>query len=117
MSEHKFDIIIGAIKELHQMTRAIHDRQEETDAKLEALTMDVHKLHGEVTSLKQDVSVLKVDVSVLKEDIAILKDDVQVLKEDVAVIKKTMATKDDLSYFDMKIGKHDRDIFNIKHQV
>ncbi|WP_203246306.1 hypothetical protein [Sporosarcina beigongshangi] len=35
-----------------QLTRAIFDRQEETDAKLENLTMDVHKLHGEVAEIK-----------------------------------------------------------------
>lgn len=40
-------------KELNQMVRVIHDRQEETDAKLESLTLDVHKVHGELSSLKQ----------------------------------------------------------------
>ena len=39
--------------ELYQLTRAIYDRQEETDARLEALTMDVHKATGDITSLKQ----------------------------------------------------------------
>lgn len=37
-----------------QMIRAIYDRQEETDARQEALTMDVHKLHGEVASIKEE---------------------------------------------------------------
>lgn len=37
-----------------QLTRAIFDRQEETDAKLEALTMDVHKMRGEITSVKEE---------------------------------------------------------------
>lgn len=37
-----------------QMIRAIYDRQEETDARQEALTMDVHRLHGEVTSIKEE---------------------------------------------------------------
>ena len=37
-----------------QMIRAIYDRQEETDARQEALTMDVHKLHGEVTAIKEE---------------------------------------------------------------
>ncbi|SDZ31106.1 hypothetical protein SAMN05421736_109146 [Evansella caseinilytica] len=39
--------------ELNHMVRAIHDRQEETDAKLEALTMDTHKVRGELSSQKQ----------------------------------------------------------------
>ena len=40
------------LNENTQLTRAIFDRQEETDAKLESLTMDVHKLHGEVADIK-----------------------------------------------------------------
>ena len=39
--------------ELHQLVRAINDRQEETDARLESLSMDGHKVTGEVTSLRQ----------------------------------------------------------------
>jgi len=40
------------LKETNEIVRAIKHRQEETDAKLDALSMDVHKLHGEVSSLK-----------------------------------------------------------------
>jgi septal ring factor EnvC (AmiA/AmiB activator) len=35
-------------KELYHLSSAIRDRQEETDAKLEALAMDVNRLHGKV---------------------------------------------------------------------
>lgn len=38
--------------ETNAIVRAIRDRQDETDAKLDALSMDVHKLHGELTSVK-----------------------------------------------------------------
>jgi peptidoglycan hydrolase CwlO-like protein len=50
----KLDLILKGIKELQQITRAIYDRQEETDAKLEALASDVHKLHGEITAIRQE---------------------------------------------------------------
>lgn len=40
------------LQETNEIVRAIRDRQEETDAKLDALSMDVHKLHGEVASIK-----------------------------------------------------------------
>jgi septal ring factor EnvC (AmiA/AmiB activator) len=40
------------LNETNEIVRAIRHRQEETDAKLDALSMDVHKLHGEVLSLK-----------------------------------------------------------------
>ncbi|AZS18479.1 hypothetical protein EI981_26395 [Paenibacillus lutimineralis] len=41
------------LSETNAIVRAIRDRQEETDAKLDALSMDVHKLHGELTHLKE----------------------------------------------------------------
>lgn len=40
------------ISETNSIARAIRDRQEETDAKLDALSMDVHQLHGELSSIK-----------------------------------------------------------------
>lgn len=42
-------------KELNEIVRAIHDRQEETDAKLEALTMDVHRLRADVKRIEQQL--------------------------------------------------------------
>ncbi|MDP4098794.1 hypothetical protein OIN60_18860 [Paenibacillus sp. P96] len=38
----------GRQTELYQISLAIRDRQEETDAKLEAMVMDVHQLHGKI---------------------------------------------------------------------
>ncbi len=45
-------------KELHLITRAIRDRQEETDAKLESLSMDVHQLHGKVEQNSEKLNFL-----------------------------------------------------------
>lgn len=42
------------LNETNAIVRAIRDRQEETDAKLDALSIDVHKLHGEIASIKED---------------------------------------------------------------
>lgn len=39
-------------KELREIVDAIRHRQEETDAKLDSLSMDVHKIHGELSSIK-----------------------------------------------------------------
>ncbi|MNP83219.1 hypothetical protein D3C76_1821030 [compost metagenome] len=41
------------LSETNSIVRAIRDRQEESDAKLDALSMDVHKQHGELSSLKE----------------------------------------------------------------
>jgi chromosome segregation ATPase len=110
------ELLLTSIKELQQLTRAILDRQDETDAKLEALAMDVHYIKGEVTAMKQDIAELKQDVAVLKQDVAVLKQDVAVLKQDVAVLKQDVAVlkqdvavlKQDVS--DLKLGqqRHER---------
>ncbi|USB32863.1 hypothetical protein [Paenibacillus sp. YPG26] len=41
------------LSETNEIVKAIRDRQEETDAKLDALSMDVNKLHGQFTRLKE----------------------------------------------------------------
>ncbi|EJL45902.1 hypothetical protein P4U99_15085 [Brevibacillus agri] len=81
MSEEKIDQLLEGMNELRLVTRAILDRQDETDAKLEALTMEVHQLKGEVAELKHDVAVLKQDVAELKQDVALLKQDMADVKD------------------------------------
>jgi len=81
MSMDKLDLLLEGMNELRQVTRAILDRQDETDAKLEALTMEVHQLKGEVAELKRDVAELKQEVTELKQDVAVLKQDVADLKD------------------------------------
>lgn len=41
-------------KELYQLVSAVRHRQELGDAKLESISMDVHKLHGELASLREE---------------------------------------------------------------
>ncbi|MBW7651824.1 hypothetical protein [Anoxybacillus sp. ST4] len=50
-------------KELYDLMNALLHRQDETDAKLEALTMDVHHMRGEMAAMKQEIHALheKVD--------------------------------------------------------
>lgn len=49
-------IIKTQLDENIQLTRAIFDRQEETDARLESMSMDFHKMHGDVTSVKEQLA-------------------------------------------------------------
>lgn len=81
------DIMKPQLQENTEITKAIHHRQEETDARLESLSMDVAKAYGEISAVKESVN----------------------------VIEKNMATKEDLEFYDMKISKHEREIFKIKH--
>jgi predicted nuclease with TOPRIM domain len=49
----------SGLKELNELMTALLYRQDETDAKLEALAMDVHNIHGEIASLKQGLHKLE----------------------------------------------------------
>lgn len=59
MSNEKLDILIEGMNELRSVAHALMDRQDELDAKMEALTLDVHQLKADVAELKQDVAELK----------------------------------------------------------
>ena len=50
--EQRLDNLDAGLKELFQLTKAIIHRQEMTDAKLEALTLDVHKIYGMMVSFQ-----------------------------------------------------------------
>ncbi|WP_134698587.1 hypothetical protein [Ammoniphilus sp. YIM 78166] len=52
----KLDLILDQLKELTQMVSAVRHRQEEMDAKLEALTLDSAKIHGEVVAIKENMT-------------------------------------------------------------
>lgn len=43
------------LSETNEIVRAIRDRQEETDAKIESMDMEIHKLHGSVATLNEKV--------------------------------------------------------------
>lgn len=58
----KMETLESGQHELQQITRAIRDRQDETDAKLEALSMDVHHLNGKVEGLSAKVEELSAKV-------------------------------------------------------
>ncbi|MGZ7441958.1 hypothetical protein [Paenibacillus sp. TH7-28] len=71
-------------EELRLITSAIRDRQEETDAKLEALSMDVKHMHGDLVRIEQKLdeneSELRGDVRFLNHRIADLEMEVEKLK-------------------------------------
>ena len=51
----KLSLLESKVNENIEITKALRDRQEETDAKLEALSMDVHKMHGDLARLEEKV--------------------------------------------------------------
>ncbi|GIN91740.1 hypothetical protein J6TS1_42010 [Siminovitchia terrae] len=44
------------------MVLALRDRQQESDAKLENLSFNVHKLHGDIVSIKDTVTDIKGEI-------------------------------------------------------
>ena len=46
-----------------QIIKVIRDRQEETDAKLENLTMDVHHMRGDLTALTETVASIQEELA------------------------------------------------------
>jgi chromosome segregation ATPase len=67
LANDKLDQLVESVKELHHLFRVVLDRQEEFDAKLEAMAMDVHQLKGDVAAIKQDIAVMKGDIAELKD--------------------------------------------------
>ena|SRR5690625_1072210 len=81
MSDKKLDLILNELESMKneietiksqleentQITKAIHHRQEETDAKLEVLSLDFAKLHGEVVSTKTSIDQLIEDQKSINE--------------------------------------------------
>jgi hypothetical protein len=49
----KLDLILEQIKELKLITSAVRNRVDESDAKIDALSMDLHKVIGQVTALQE----------------------------------------------------------------
>ncbi|WP_127580307.1 hypothetical protein [Paenibacillus koleovorans] len=66
--KEQLDLIMIQLKELTQIVTAVRDRQDETDAKLEALAMDVHALRGDMTQVQQDLSEVKQDAAGFREE-------------------------------------------------
>lgn len=103
------------MEEIKKMLGAILENQQITNAKLDALALDVRKLQGEMKEVKEDIRTLKEDIRILKEDVRILKEDVRVLKEDMAEVKTRLArVEDNTEFIKHKMFEHEKDIYFLK---
>ena len=84
----KLESLESQTTENTQLLKAVINRQEETDAKLDNMAMDIHKLHGEVTSL-EDQTVANSELKAPLENIIHRVDD---LETDVKIIKKAISS-------------------------
>ncbi|EQB94398.1 hypothetical protein GA8_17165, partial [Geobacillus sp. A8] len=88
-------------KELYDLMSALLHRQDETDAALDALAMDVHKLHGEVSSIHQRLDALEKKVD----------SHAQSFTEQLNNIKL------DITFLSNKVIEHEREIYKIKNVI
>lgn len=58
---------LEALNEVKEIVLALRDRQEETDAKLEAPSMNIHKVPGNITALQEDMTSVKNTLSNIKD--------------------------------------------------
>lgn len=88
--------IESQLNENTEITKAILHRLDETDAKLDHLTIDVHKLHGEVTQLKEDYQTL--------------------YKGQAEIIDEIKDVKSHLKFNTQKITETELELFKLKNQ-
>ncbi|WP_373231761.1 hypothetical protein [Cohnella sp.] len=49
----KLDLILEQLKELKLITSAVVNRIDESDAKINAISLDIHKIVGQVTAIQE----------------------------------------------------------------
>jgi hypothetical protein len=64
----KLEVLEEGQKELNQISRVIRDRQEETDAKLEAMAIDVHKLLGKVEAQNERLNAVSDELHTFRRE-------------------------------------------------
>jgi chromosome segregation ATPase len=100
--------MIRTIFERTLILDSLHENQQVTNAKLEALTLDVRHLQGDVQELKTDVTQLKDDVQELKTDVSQLKVDFRGMKVQLNGIEENM------EFLKHKTLNNEKDIYTLK---
>ncbi|APB35975.1 MULTISPECIES: hypothetical protein [Heyndrickxia] len=77
----RLEVMESGQKELGQIVRAIRDRQEETDAKIDALSMDVHHVHGEIAGVKDEIKDLRNGVIFVNRKVADAEFEINMMKQ------------------------------------
>lgn len=70
-----------------QLLQAVIHRQEESDAKIDNMAMDVHKLHGEVAAVKDQTATnteLKAPLDSVIARVADLETDIKIMKKAIS---------------------------------
>ncbi|MCE7791525.1 hypothetical protein K8O68_03680 [Salipaludibacillus sp. CUR1] len=80
----------------------------------------LHEIINTLNGMKSDISELKETTARMEKKLDTTFDQTGKLTEQhdtmMARLDK-MATKEDLEFFDMKLGKHDREIYDLKKQA
>jgi len=79
--KQRLEVMGSGQKELGQIVRTIRDRQEETDAKIDALSMDVHHVHGEIAGVKEEIKDLRNGVIFVNRKVADAEFEINMMKQ------------------------------------
>jgi len=80
--KQRLEVMGSGQKELGQIVRAIRDRSEETTAtKIDALSMDVHHLHGEIAGVKEEIKDLRNGVIFVNRKVADAELEINMMKQ------------------------------------
>lgn len=84
----KLDLILEQLGELKLIVNAVRSRANESDARLEALTMDMHQVKGDVKGLSEEMNNVKEEIKGIKVELKNLKEEIHVVKSEVIVVQE-----------------------------
>ncbi|MBU8878295.1 hypothetical protein BGM26_04750 [Bacillus sp. FJAT-29790] len=100
------------VNSLDQKVTAMDQRMTDMD---ERLTSEQKRQEGLLHQLINTVAATNVKVSETNDRIDVLERKMDTIIEDVKDIKDSMATKNDLEYYDQMISEHSREIYKLKN--
>lgn len=100
---------------MEQTLKLILNKLDSLDQKVDALDLEQKRQADLLQQLINTVASTNVKISETNERVDKLEAKVDTLIDDVKEIKNTMATKNDLEYYDRMIYEHSREIYKLKN--
>ncbi len=100
---------------MEQTLKLILNKLDSLDQKVDALDLEQKRQADLLQQLINTVASTNVKISETNERVDKLEAKVDTLIDDVKEIKNTMATKNDLEYYDRMISEHSREIYKLKN--
>ncbi|WP_203248562.1 hypothetical protein [Sporosarcina beigongshangi] len=129
MTENILDVLRSVIREelqpVKQELQHLNQRMEKVEIRLDNIEIRLEKVETRLDNLENRVGSIGVDLAEVKDKVSAIDARQQILYEQTAKLSEyhaetiacfdQLAMKEDLEYFDKKLGEHDREIFKMKH--